>query len=321
MSIWHTIPEESSINDHYSFYTDFLAPPLIFSHLFPHQSSSCSYQLLAQRLKMFGLASLDRLPWLRPSRGSWCCSPTTLFSSGGDLSSLPSTRLQTGSFAFKRRWWVVSAFVVVAHLIRWWGIFKWPGRGLVGCLLPSATSSPSRARRTPWLSWARRGMGRRTLCSEDFKTSSSTARGTLATTMTASWPSLRPSLLLREWPTRGRGKKRDRSGAEREARRKRARTSDQVEKERDDERVRLVSKRAGGLHIFVDHHLVWFLDHIFSKIFVEKLGGPYRFLGSKLLLRIHFITSILNYRILEGKLLLGIHFIDSILNYRFLANC
>ena len=44
-----------------------------------------------------------------------------------------------------------------------------------------------------------------------------------------------------------RGKKRDRSGAEREARRKRARTSDQVEKEKEDERVRLVSKRAGGL--------------------------------------------------------------------------
>ena len=47
--------------------------------------------------------------------------------------------------------------------------------------------------------------------------------------------------------TRGRGKKRDRSGAERQARRKRARTSDQVEKEKEDERVRLVSKRAGGL--------------------------------------------------------------------------
>ena len=47
--------------------------------------------------------------------------------------------------------------------------------------------------------------------------------------------------------TRGRGKKRDPSGAERQARRKRARTSDQVEKEKEDERVRLVSKRAGGL--------------------------------------------------------------------------
>ena len=53
-----------------------------------------------------------RLPWPRPSRGSWCRSPTTLFSSGGDLSSPPSTRLQTGSFdqyratVFRRRrWW------------------------------------------------------------------------------------------------------------------------------------------------------------------------------------------------------------------------
>ena len=47
--------------------------------------------------------------------------------------------------------------------------------------------------------------------------------------------------------TRGRGKKRDRSGAEREARRKRARTSDQVEKERADSRVGMVAHRAGGL--------------------------------------------------------------------------
>ena len=39
-----------------------------------------------------------RLPVARPSRGSWCRSPTTLFSSEGDLSSPPSTRLQTGSF-------------------------------------------------------------------------------------------------------------------------------------------------------------------------------------------------------------------------------
>ena len=37
------------------------------------------------------------------------------------------------------------------------------------------------------------------------------------------------------------------SGAEREARRKRGRSSDQVEKEREDERVRKVSERAGGL--------------------------------------------------------------------------
>ena len=53
-----------------------------------------------------------RLPWPRPSRGSWCRSPTTLFNSGGDLSSPPSTRLQTGFFnqhratVFRsRRWW------------------------------------------------------------------------------------------------------------------------------------------------------------------------------------------------------------------------
>ena len=37
------------------------------------------------------------------------------------------------------------------------------------------------------------------------------------------------------------------SGAEREARRKRGRSSDQVEKEREDHRVRKVAKRAGGL--------------------------------------------------------------------------
>ena len=47
--------------------------------------------------------------------------------------------------------------------------------------------------------------------------------------------------------TRGRGKKRDPSGAERQARRKRARTSDQVEKERADSRVGMVAHRAGGL--------------------------------------------------------------------------
>ena len=47
--------------------------------------------------------------------------------------------------------------------------------------------------------------------------------------------------------TRGRGKKRDRSGAEREARRKRGRTSDQVDKERADQRVCMVAHRAGGL--------------------------------------------------------------------------
>ena len=47
--------------------------------------------------------------------------------------------------------------------------------------------------------------------------------------------------------TRGRGKKRDRSGAEREARRKRGRTSDQVEKERAVQRVCMVAHRAGGL--------------------------------------------------------------------------
>ena len=53
-----------------------------------------------------------RLPWPRPSRGSWCRSPTTSFSSGGDLSSPPSTRLLTGSFdqqratvSRRRRWW------------------------------------------------------------------------------------------------------------------------------------------------------------------------------------------------------------------------
>ena len=53
-----------------------------------------------------------RLPWPRPSRGSWCRSPTTLFNCEGDLSSPPSTRLQTGSFnqhgatvSRRRRWW------------------------------------------------------------------------------------------------------------------------------------------------------------------------------------------------------------------------
>ena len=43
------------------------------------------------------------------------------------------------------------------------------------------------------------------------------------------------------------GKKSDPTGAEREARRKRGRSRDQVEKEREDERVRKVSERAGGL--------------------------------------------------------------------------
>ena len=47
--------------------------------------------------------------------------------------------------------------------------------------------------------------------------------------------------------TRGRGKKRDPSGAERQARRKRARTSDQVDKERALQRVCMVAHRAGGL--------------------------------------------------------------------------
>ena len=44
-----------------------------------------------------------------------------------------------------------------------------------------------------------------------------------------------------------RGKERDTSGAEREARRKRARSPERVEKEREDHRVRKVAKRAGGL--------------------------------------------------------------------------
>ena len=44
-----------------------------------------------------------------------------------------------------------------------------------------------------------------------------------------------------------RGKKSDPTGAEREARRKRARSPERVEKEREDHRVRKVSKRAGGL--------------------------------------------------------------------------
>ena len=44
-----------------------------------------------------------------------------------------------------------------------------------------------------------------------------------------------------------RGKKSDPTGAEREARRKRGRSRDQVEKEREDHRVRKVAKRAGGL--------------------------------------------------------------------------
>ena len=44
-----------------------------------------------------------------------------------------------------------------------------------------------------------------------------------------------------------RGKKRDPSAAEREARRKSGRTSDQVEKERADSRVGMVANRAGGL--------------------------------------------------------------------------
>ena len=44
-----------------------------------------------------------------------------------------------------------------------------------------------------------------------------------------------------------RGKKSDPTGAEREARRKRGRTSGQVEKERADSRVGMVANRAGGL--------------------------------------------------------------------------
>ena len=46
----------------------------------------------------------------------------------------------------------------------------------------------------------------------------------------------------------------------------------------------------------------------------------YRFLESKLLVWIHFIPSILNYRFLESKLLVWIHFITSILNYRILES-
>ena len=44
-----------------------------------------------------------------------------------------------------------------------------------------------------------------------------------------------------------RGKKSDPTGAERQARRKRGRSPERVEKEREDHRVRKVSKRAGGL--------------------------------------------------------------------------
>ena len=92
------------------------------------------------RTTFFGFATITttclpfpwrrRQPWSHPSRGSWCRSPNTLFSSGGKQSLLPSTRLLTVSFnqhgatregavQRRRRWIVTNTFAVVAHFIRW----------------------------------------------------------------------------------------------------------------------------------------------------------------------------------------------------------
>ena len=111
-------------------------------------------------------------PWSHPSRASWCRSPNTLFSSGGNQSLLQSTRSLTISFnqhgatresavqiSRRSRWIVTNTSVVLAHFIRWWRIFKRLRQGSVACLLPSATSSLCRVRRMPWLKWAERGRG------------------------------------------------------------------------------------------------------------------------------------------------------------------